>query len=275
MVELALKAVLRAHGVDPPRLHDVSDVLIAERNRLPAAVTSEMDTLVRNLAVTQARPRAGVLRGRGPHPLGLLLEGRRDEGARRRTGDGEDRPPARVGPARLGTADYPRPLARKIGLHSGAPESTGRRKDLRSGGGALFLIDIIASKARLASAPPAASASARPASAPHRGCRPAGANRVSPVTLECLVAGTPGAPARGQGVERSASRGGEGMAPPQARKAREVAVGGDEFAPVLEGESRDARLCGSVPLSPWAPRPAPVPTATRALPAASRYVARG
>lgn len=47
VVELALKAVLRAHGVDPPRLHDVSDVLIAERNRLPGAVTSELDTLVR------------------------------------------------------------------------------------------------------------------------------------------------------------------------------------------------------------------------------------
>ena len=42
-----MKAVLRAHGVDPPRLHDVSDVLIAERDRLPAAVTSELDTLVR------------------------------------------------------------------------------------------------------------------------------------------------------------------------------------------------------------------------------------
>lgn len=42
-----IKAVLRAHGVDPPRLHDVSDVLIAERNRLPEAVTSELDTLVR------------------------------------------------------------------------------------------------------------------------------------------------------------------------------------------------------------------------------------
>jgi hypothetical protein len=46
VVELALKAVLRAHGVDPPRLHDVSDVLIAEKDRLPAAVTAEMDALV-------------------------------------------------------------------------------------------------------------------------------------------------------------------------------------------------------------------------------------
>jgi HEPN domain-containing protein len=47
VVELALKAALRAHGVEPPRLHDVSDVLLAERNRLPAALTAEMDALVR------------------------------------------------------------------------------------------------------------------------------------------------------------------------------------------------------------------------------------
>jgi HEPN domain-containing protein len=47
VVELALKAALRAHGVEPPRLHDVSDILIAERDRLPAALTAEMDALVR------------------------------------------------------------------------------------------------------------------------------------------------------------------------------------------------------------------------------------
>jgi HEPN domain-containing protein len=47
VVELALKAGLRAHGIEPPRLHDVSDVLIAERDRLPAPLTAEMDALVR------------------------------------------------------------------------------------------------------------------------------------------------------------------------------------------------------------------------------------
>ena len=47
VVELALKAALRAHGVEPPRLHDVSDVLLAERDRLPASITTEMDSLVR------------------------------------------------------------------------------------------------------------------------------------------------------------------------------------------------------------------------------------
>lgn len=47
VVELALKAGLRAHGIEPTRLHDVSDVLIAERDRLPGPLTAEMDALVR------------------------------------------------------------------------------------------------------------------------------------------------------------------------------------------------------------------------------------
>src|SRR5690606_26801979 len=40
------KALLRASGIDPPRVHDVSAVLLAERARLPAALTTEeVDTL--------------------------------------------------------------------------------------------------------------------------------------------------------------------------------------------------------------------------------------
>lgn len=38
VVELALKGLLRAAGVDPPRVHDVADVLAAERVRLPGAL---------------------------------------------------------------------------------------------------------------------------------------------------------------------------------------------------------------------------------------------
>jgi HEPN domain-containing protein len=38
VVELALKALLRSHGIDPPRVHDVSDVLLAERGRLPGGL---------------------------------------------------------------------------------------------------------------------------------------------------------------------------------------------------------------------------------------------
>jgi HEPN domain-containing protein len=30
IVELALKGLLRSCGIDPPRIHDVSDVLVAE-----------------------------------------------------------------------------------------------------------------------------------------------------------------------------------------------------------------------------------------------------
>jgi HEPN domain-containing protein len=45
VVELALKALLLASGIDPPRVHDVSPVLLAERARLPAALHSEVESL--------------------------------------------------------------------------------------------------------------------------------------------------------------------------------------------------------------------------------------
>ncbi len=45
VVELALKGLLRAAGVDPPRIHDVADVLTAERERMPAALGGEIDRL--------------------------------------------------------------------------------------------------------------------------------------------------------------------------------------------------------------------------------------
>lgn len=47
IVELTLKALLRSIGVDPPRIHDVSDVLVAERERLPPDLAGELDTLTR------------------------------------------------------------------------------------------------------------------------------------------------------------------------------------------------------------------------------------
>ncbi|MYB51185.1 MAG: HEPN domain-containing protein [Acidobacteriia bacterium] len=45
VVELALKGLLRAAGVDPPRVHDVGDVLKAERSRMPSGLASEVDRL--------------------------------------------------------------------------------------------------------------------------------------------------------------------------------------------------------------------------------------
>lgn len=38
LVELACKALLRQVGIDPPRLHDVGPVLLAERERFPTAM---------------------------------------------------------------------------------------------------------------------------------------------------------------------------------------------------------------------------------------------
>jgi len=45
VVELALKGLLRTCGVDPPRIHDVAEVLVAERARLPADLAGEVETL--------------------------------------------------------------------------------------------------------------------------------------------------------------------------------------------------------------------------------------
>lgn len=41
VVELTLKALLRSFGIDPPRVHDVSDVLRSERERLPSELDLE------------------------------------------------------------------------------------------------------------------------------------------------------------------------------------------------------------------------------------------
>lgn len=46
-VELALKGLLRAHGIEVPRIHDVSDVLLAEKERLPKPLRGEIAHLAR------------------------------------------------------------------------------------------------------------------------------------------------------------------------------------------------------------------------------------
>jgi HEPN domain-containing protein len=46
VVELTLKGLLRSCGVSPPRVHDVSDVLLAERERLPREAAAHLDRLV-------------------------------------------------------------------------------------------------------------------------------------------------------------------------------------------------------------------------------------
>lgn len=45
VVELALKGLLRTAGIEPPRIHDVSEVLMAERERFPKAIQRNLETL--------------------------------------------------------------------------------------------------------------------------------------------------------------------------------------------------------------------------------------
>jgi HEPN domain-containing protein len=45
IVELTLKGLLRACGVEPPRIHDVADVLLAERERLPKDLAPHVERL--------------------------------------------------------------------------------------------------------------------------------------------------------------------------------------------------------------------------------------
>ncbi len=51
IVELALKGLLRACGIDPPRIHDVADVLLAEQHLLPPGL---MPHIARLAAVSRA-----------------------------------------------------------------------------------------------------------------------------------------------------------------------------------------------------------------------------
>ena len=45
ILELSLKGLLRRCGVDPPPVRDVSDVLLAEKDRLPADLIGEAEVL--------------------------------------------------------------------------------------------------------------------------------------------------------------------------------------------------------------------------------------
>lgn len=45
VVELALRGLLRAVGVEPPRIHDVADVVEAERGRIPEVLRPDIPRL--------------------------------------------------------------------------------------------------------------------------------------------------------------------------------------------------------------------------------------
>jgi len=66
-LELAVKSILRALGIEYPREHDVSDVMLAEKSRMPEEVSRDLEelaALVRELASL-----------RGPATYGLEREG--------------------------------------------------------------------------------------------------------------------------------------------------------------------------------------------------------
>jgi hypothetical protein len=67
-----LEGLIRAAGIEPPRIHDVSEVLLTEKARLPLAIQPQIDALAegsrtlgrdRELAFSGAEP--GVT---NPHP---------------------------------------------------------------------------------------------------------------------------------------------------------------------------------------------------------------
>lgn len=45
LVELALKGMLRAVGIEPPKLHDVGGLLVEHASRFPAEVRARVETL--------------------------------------------------------------------------------------------------------------------------------------------------------------------------------------------------------------------------------------
>lgn len=45
VVELVLKGLLRSSGIEPPRIHDVSALLLAEAERLPAELQAKLPRL--------------------------------------------------------------------------------------------------------------------------------------------------------------------------------------------------------------------------------------
>ena len=45
IVELVLKALLRSHGVEAPRVHDVSEVMLNEASRLPTILAKDLPKL--------------------------------------------------------------------------------------------------------------------------------------------------------------------------------------------------------------------------------------
>ena len=87
VVGLALKGLLRSCGIDPPRIHggihNVSEILLAEKSRLPAELVCEAGWLA-EASRRLRRDRELLLRCRGPYAFRILLEKGRRKGSRLR-----------------------------------------------------------------------------------------------------------------------------------------------------------------------------------------------
>lgn len=85
IVELALKALLRSVGIDPPRVHDVSEVLEAEAHRLPGSLRKELKTLTRISRDLRRDRELAFYGAEDLTPSGFYT---REDGARARDGAG-------------------------------------------------------------------------------------------------------------------------------------------------------------------------------------------
>ena len=108
-LELALKGLLRACGIEPPRIHDVADVLLAERDRLPAAAPRRGRPPRRASRATFGRDRELAFYGAEDlTPSQVLPGGRRDARPGRRAARRTSGQAVRPGPGLTLSA---RPLA--------------------------------------------------------------------------------------------------------------------------------------------------------------------
>ena len=81
IVELSLKGLLRSCGIDPPRIHDVSGILLAERDRLPAELLCEVEWLAETSRHLRRDRELAFYGAEDLDAFGVLLAGRRRGGA--------------------------------------------------------------------------------------------------------------------------------------------------------------------------------------------------
>lgn len=96
-VELALEGLLRSYGVEAPRIHDVSDVLLAEQERLACSLRADLPHLA---AIPRDLRRDRALAFGGAEDLTPSSFDSEDDAVRAR--DGARPVVSRVGPVVLG-----------------------------------------------------------------------------------------------------------------------------------------------------------------------------